>query len=153
MVKNARRRFTCENASKCVHFCRSRCCFAHAMDAKIAQNRRKLTTKCSQKMRRPVLQWSETHAVERLAKMQQNAFISVVPGVALLTPWTQKSMKTVENHRWGHVRCLRSGPPRGGPIRSVSFHRKGTGAQGKRAKRGPANPASGCRPMGSYENM
>ena len=41
MVKNARRRLTCENASNYVHFCRSRCCFAHAMDAKIAQNRRK----------------------------------------------------------------------------------------------------------------
>ena len=45
MVENARRRFTCENASKRVPFCRSRCCFAHAMDAKIVQNRRKLTTK------------------------------------------------------------------------------------------------------------
>ena len=41
MVKNTRRRSTCEKASNCVHFSRSRCCFAHAMDAKIAKNRRK----------------------------------------------------------------------------------------------------------------
>ena len=97
MVKNARRSFICENASKRVHFCRSRCCFAHAMDAKIAQNRRELITKRSQKIRRPILQWSETHAVERPAKMHQNAFIFVVPGVALLTPWMQRSFKIVEN--------------------------------------------------------
>ena len=41
MIKNACRRLTCENASKCVHFCRSRSCFAHAMDEKnikIAEN-------------------------------------------------------------------------------------------------------------------
>ena len=63
MVKNARRRPTCEHASKRVHFCRSRCCFAHAM--------------------------------------------------------VQKSLKIVENNRWGPVMCRRSGPPRGGPIRSV----------------------------------
>ena len=41
MLINARCRSTCEHASKRVDFCRSRCCFAHAMDAKIAQNRRK----------------------------------------------------------------------------------------------------------------
>ena len=35
IVKNARRRLTCENASKFVYFCSSRCCFAHAMDAKL----------------------------------------------------------------------------------------------------------------------
>ena len=33
------------DASKRVHFCLTRCCFAHAMDAKLFQNRRKLTTK------------------------------------------------------------------------------------------------------------
>ena len=38
MLKNARRRPTCQIASKRVRFCRYRCCFAHAMDAKIAQN-------------------------------------------------------------------------------------------------------------------
>ena len=39
--KNARRRKTCKNPSTRVHFCCSRCCFAHAMDAKFVQNRRK----------------------------------------------------------------------------------------------------------------
>ena len=43
MLKNARRRPTCKIASKRVRFCRSRCCFAHDMDAKIAQNLRKFT--------------------------------------------------------------------------------------------------------------
>ena len=38
MVRDARCRPTCEHASKRVDFCRSRCCVAHAMDAKIAQN-------------------------------------------------------------------------------------------------------------------
>ena len=41
MVRDARCRPTCEHASKRVDFCRSRCCFAHAMDAKFVQNRRK----------------------------------------------------------------------------------------------------------------
>ena len=45
MVSNARRRPTCDNATKRVHFYPSPCCFAHAMDAKIAQNRRKFTIK------------------------------------------------------------------------------------------------------------
>ncbi len=63
MVKNARRRPTCEHASKRVDFCPSRFCFAHVM--------------------------------------------------------VQKSLKIVENHRWGSVMRLRSGPPGGGPIRSV----------------------------------
>ena len=44
MIKNTRRRPTCENAQKRVHFCRSRCCFAHAMDAEFVQNRRKSST-------------------------------------------------------------------------------------------------------------
>ena len=41
MVRNARCRSTCDHASKRVDFCCSRCCFAHAMDAKFIQNRRK----------------------------------------------------------------------------------------------------------------
>ena len=41
MVKCARRRPTCEKNIETRYFCCSRCCFAHAMDAKIAQNRRK----------------------------------------------------------------------------------------------------------------
>ena len=49
-------------------FCRSRCCFAHAM--------------------------------------------------------LQKSLKNVENSRWGPAMCRRSGPPRGGPFRCVSAKRR-----------------------------
>ena len=45
MVKNARRRLTCENASKRVHFWRSRCSFAHAMDEQIVTTCTKFTTK------------------------------------------------------------------------------------------------------------
>ena len=67
----------------------------------------------------PVLQWSERHVVDRPANMHQNALIFVVPAVALLTPWMQNSFKIVENHRWQHVICRRSCPPRGGPIRIV----------------------------------
>ena len=110
MAQNARRRLTCESAPERAHLCRSRCCFASSMDTKIAQNRRKFHTKLSQKMRGPVLQWSKTEAVERPAKMQHNAFIFLVPGVALFTPWMQKSLESY---------ALRSCPPRGGPIRSV----------------------------------
>ena len=39
MVKTARRRLTSENVSKRVHFCRSRCCFAHAIDRKNTQKK------------------------------------------------------------------------------------------------------------------
>ena len=94
MARNARGRSTCEHASKRVDFCRSRCCFAHAMDAKIAQNRRKFTTKWPQKIRSPVLHWSKTRAVDRPAKMYRNAFIFVAPGVALLSPWMQNRSKS-----------------------------------------------------------
>ena len=39
MVKNPHRRLTCKNSWKRVHFCRSRCCFAHAMDRKNTQRK------------------------------------------------------------------------------------------------------------------
>ena len=39
IATNARRRPTSKLASKRVHFCRSRCCFAHAMYRKNTQNR------------------------------------------------------------------------------------------------------------------
>ena len=94
MVKNARRRLTCKNASNCVNFCPSRCCFAHAMDAKSVQNRRKIITKSPQKIRGPVLHWSKTRAVDWPAKMYRNAFIFVAPGVALLSPWMQNLSKS-----------------------------------------------------------
>ena len=61
-------------------FCRSRYCFAHAMDAKILQKRQKFIKKWSQKIRSPVLQWSNTRVVGRRAKMHKKAFISIVPG-------------------------------------------------------------------------
>ena len=51
--KNARRRPTCKIASKRVRFCRYRCCFAHAMHAKIAQNHWNFTIKSPQKVRMP----------------------------------------------------------------------------------------------------
>ena len=57
---------------------------------KIMQNYAKMHRKSPQneheKMWISVLQWSETHVVASPAKMHQNAFISVVPGVVLLTP-------------------------------------------------------------------
>ena len=62
ITKNACRRLTCENASKQVHFYSSRCCFAHVMDARIVENCSKFTTKWSQKIRRPISQWSKPHA-------------------------------------------------------------------------------------------
>ena len=71
----------------------------------------------------PVLQWLEWHVVDRPANMHQNALIFVVPAVALLTPWMQNSFKIVENHRWQHVMCRRSCPPRGGLIRSACLHK------------------------------
>ena len=68
---------------------------------KIKQNVAKMNQKSQQneheKMWISVLQWSETHVVASPAKMHENAFIFVFPGVALLTPWMQKSFKIVEN--------------------------------------------------------
>ena len=95
MAQNARRPLTCDSAPERAHLYRSRGCFASSMDTKIAQNRRKFHTKLPQKMRGPVLQWSKTEAVERPAKMHQNAFIFLVPRVALFTSWMQKSLKIV----------------------------------------------------------
>ena len=94
-AQNARRRLTCESAPERAHFCRSRCCFASSIDTKIAQNRRKFHTKSSQKIRGTILQWSKTEAVERPAQMHHNAFIFLVPRVALFTQWMQKSLKIV----------------------------------------------------------
>ena len=39
----------------------------------------------------------KTHALDRPAKMHKNAFIFVIPGVALVTPRMQKSLKIIEN--------------------------------------------------------
>ena len=68
---------------------------------KIVQNDAKMHVKSPpnehEKTYTPVLQWPKTHAVAWPAKMHQIAFIFVVPGVALLTQWMQKSLKIVEN--------------------------------------------------------
>ena len=77
---------------------------------KIMQNYAKMHRKSPQneheKMWISVLQWPKTHAVARPAKMHQNAFIFVVPGVALLTPWMQKLLKIVDNSSQNdHKKC------------------------------------------------
>ena len=68
---------------------------------KIKQNVAKMHQKSSrnehEKMWIPMLQLSKMHAVDRPLKMHGNAFIFVVPDVALLTPRMQKSFKNVEN--------------------------------------------------------
>ena len=62
------------------------------------QNVFKITAKWPQKNGpRFCKKLSKTHVVAWPAKMHQIAFISVVPGVALLTPWTPKSLKIIEN--------------------------------------------------------
>ena len=70
--------------------------------SKIMQNYAKMQLESPQneheKTCPPVLQWPKTHAVARPAKMHQNAFIFVVPGVALLTPWMPKSLKMSKIH-------------------------------------------------------
>ena len=67
---------------------------------KIMQNCVKMQLKSSQNESGKKLillsQWSEMHAVAGLAKMHQNAFIFVVPGVALLMPWIEKTLKKVK---------------------------------------------------------
>ena len=45
----------------------------------------------------PVLQWSDTHVVNQPANMHENALVFVVPDVALLTRWMQKSLKNIKN--------------------------------------------------------
>ena len=68
---------------------------------KIMQKYAKMHIKSSQneheKIWYRVLQLSKRHAVASAANMHQNAFILVVPGVALVTPWMEKSFKIVEN--------------------------------------------------------
>ena len=68
---------------------------------KIIQNYAKIHLKSQQNEHKiiwhPVLQCSKTHAAASHAKMHQNAFIFVVPDVALPTPWIQKPPEIVEN--------------------------------------------------------
>ena len=87
---------------------------ASRRESKILQNDFKMHLKSPQneheKVSHPVLQWSKTHTVAWTAKTHQNAFIFVVPGVALFTPWMQKSFKIVQNspqndHKKYDARC------------------------------------------------
>ena len=70
---------------------------ASKREPKILQNCVKMHLKSSQNDRGkkliPVSQWSKMHAVAWFAKVHQNAFIFVVPGVALLTSWMKKISK------------------------------------------------------------
>ena len=74
---------------------------ASRREPKIMQNDAKMHHKSPQndheKTLIPILQCSKTHAVDRPAKLHQNAFAFVVPGVALLTPWMQKSFKIIQH--------------------------------------------------------
>ena len=44
-----------------------------------------------------LLQWQKTFAVHRHTKVHENAFIFVVPDVALLKHWVPKSCEIIEN--------------------------------------------------------
>ena len=74
---------------------------ASRRELKIMQNCVKMHQKSSQNDRGkkliPVSQWSKMHAVAWFAKVHQNAFIFIVPGVALLTSWIKKLIKIIEN--------------------------------------------------------
>ena len=59
----------------------------------------------------PILQCSKTHAVDRAAKLHENAFILVVPVLRC-------SKNEFQNHPKSS-RIYPKCPPRGGPIRSV----------------------------------
>ena len=107
MVRNARRRPTCkmhQNAFLSVVPGRTLLTpWMQKKQLKHSKIRHKITTTKYEKRF-----CNGIHAVDRRAKMHRNAFICFYPGVALLTPWMQKSIKS-----------QRSCPPRGGPIRSV----------------------------------
>ena len=74
---------------------------ASRREPKIMRNCVKMHLKSSQNDRRkrliPLSQWSKKHAVAGLAKMHQNAFISVVSGIAFFTLWMKKLIKIIEN--------------------------------------------------------
>ena len=87
---------------------------ASRRELKIMQNYSKMQHKSPrnehEKTWIPVAQCSKTHAVDRPAKLHQNAFAFVVTGVALRTPWMQKSLKIIENlplnnHKKYECRC------------------------------------------------
>ena len=58
----------------------------------------------------PILQLSKTHAIDRPMKIHKSAVFFVAPGIALLTPRMQKSLKIVQNspqndHKKYDARC------------------------------------------------
>ena len=75
---------------------------------KIMQNDAKIHLKSPQnqheKTYTPLWQWSKSHAVAWPAKMHPIAFIFIVPGVALLTPWMQKLFRQ-NDHKKYEARC------------------------------------------------
>ena len=85
---------------------------------KIMQNDAKMHHKSArndhEKTQIPMLQCSKTHAVDRAAKLHENAFILVVPVLRC-------SKNEFQNHPKSS-RIYPKCPPRGGPIRSVYFH-------------------------------
>ena len=84
-------------APRTIHIPRSGFQIGAQNRAKWRQNTSKIIAKWARKNIHPGLAMVKSRAVDRRAKMHTNAFIFVVPGVALLTPWMQKSLKIVEN--------------------------------------------------------
>ena len=70
----------------------------------------------NEKTQIPMSQWSKTHAVDRAAKLHENAFIFVVPVLRC-------SKNEFSNHPKSS-RIYPKCPPRGGPIRSVYKKKK-----------------------------
>ena len=129
MAKKAPQRVTCWNASKCGLFCGSRCCFASEKCCEITQSNRNLIEIRSQKWTPRVSQSQNRHLLHRGGKMN----IRSASGHVQVTLWTgNDNIREFSSAKIVHpqsrppfaiVRCLRSCPPRGGPIRSVSINK------------------------------
>ena len=74
---------------------------ASTRELKIMQNDAKMHHKSPrnehEKTSIPTLQWSKTHAVDRAAKLHENAFIFVVPVLRCSNNEFSKSSKVIEN--------------------------------------------------------
>ena len=125
MAKKEPQRVTCRNASKCGRFCGARSCFASEKCCEITQNNRKTERNSITKMDTPVSQSQNGHLLHRGGKMD----IRSASGHVQVTLWTgNDNIREFSSAKIVHlqsgppfaiVRCLRSCPPRGGPIRSV----------------------------------
>ena len=125
VAKKAPQRVTCGNTSKGGLFCGSRCCFAYEKCCEITQNNRKMIEIRSQKWTPRVSQSQNRHLLHRGGKMN----IRSASGHVQVTLWTgSDNIREFPNVKIAHphsrppfalVKCLRSCPPRGGPIRSV----------------------------------